>query len=266
MNLLFSINRSYLPLLKTCLRSVEKNGGGECYHVYILHSDLTESDQQVLTSHFPMTFIFLTVDPSMFAGFPEFKRYPLQIYYRLASPLLLPEELDRILYLDVDTLVINSLEPLYTASFDGAYLMACTHTKKLLTKINQLRLGMENEAPYINSGVMLLNLKALRETVELERIRQFTLERKERLLLPDQDILTALYGDRVKLLDSLKYNLSDRTLALYNSEPGKEKLGLDWVRKNTVVVHFFGRNKPWKENYLGILGALYWEYAENGHT
>jgi len=228
-----------------------------------LHSDLTLDDQKEIIGFLPEIagFHFIPVNPEMFVGFPEFKRYPQQIYYRLAAPLLLPAELDRILYLDVDTIVINSLKPMYTSSFDGAYLMACTHTRKFLTKINQLRLSMESDAPYINSGVMLLNLTALREKVNLDEIRQFAMEHKEQLLLPDQDILTALYTERVKLLDSLIYNLSDRTLNLYNARPGNKKLYLEWVRKNSVIVHFFGSNKPWKENYHGILDVLYHEYV-----
>lgn len=78
-------------------------------------------------------------------------------------------------------------------------------------------------------------------------------------MLPDQDILTALYGDRVKLLDTMIYNLSDRTLNLYNADPTNEKRDLAWVRENSVVIHYFGRNKPWKENYRGILDIFYYE-------
>ena len=264
MNILFSINRSFVPLLESCLRSIVKNGGAEAYSVYVMHSDLLPGDIHKLTAAFGKTveFHFIYVDEEMFSGFPEFNRYPRQIYYRLAAPLLLPEELDRILYLDVDTVVINSLIPLYTDSFDGNCIMACTHTRKFLTKFNQLRLKAGSNAVYVNSGVMMLSLDILRNEFSLEKICRYTHENKDRLLLPDQDILTALYGDRVKVLDSLTYNLSDRTLNLYNADPSNEKIDLEWVRKHSVVIHYFGHNKPWRENYHGILDVFYRENME----
>lgn len=263
MNILFSINRSFIPLLTTCLRSIIKNGGAEQYAVYILHSDLSENDRNEIESSFPKKaeFHFLSVDQQLFNGFPEFRRYPLQIYYRLAAAFILPEELDRILYLDVDTIVINSLLPLYESSFDGACFMACTHTRKFLTKVNLLRLGVDSDVPYVNSGVMMLDLGRLRQVVNMEDICRFARKKKEVLFLPDQDILTALYGDKIKLLDSMVYNLSDRTLNFYNAGLGNEKIDLDWIRKNSVVIHYFGHNKPWKERYRGILDVFYREYA-----
>ena len=45
MNLLFCIDRGFIPLLGTCVRSILKNGGYERYEAYVLHSDLTQADQ-----------------------------------------------------------------------------------------------------------------------------------------------------------------------------------------------------------------------------
>ena len=44
MNLLFSINRTFIPLLLNCANSVLKNGGIDEYTVYVLHSDLEAED------------------------------------------------------------------------------------------------------------------------------------------------------------------------------------------------------------------------------
>ena len=55
----------------------------------------------------------------------------------------------------------------------------------------------------------------------------------------------------------MRYNLSDRVLGLYNAEPGRKKRDLDWVRKHTAIVHYCGRNKPWKPEYSGTLGVFY---------
>ena len=174
MNLLFAINGGYIPTFLGCMRSVLLHGGASHYEVFILHSDLTDGDEADIRAALPDVGLhFVFVDPAMFDGFPESKRYPRQIYYRIAAPLLLPDTLERILYLDADTIIINPLTTLYETPFGDAYFMACTHTRKLLEKLNAARLGMDEAAPYINTGVLLYNLSALRADLDMDRVRAF---------------------------------------------------------------------------------------------
>lgn len=79
---------------------------------------------------------------------------------------------------------------------------------------------------------------------------------------PRQIYLTALYGDRVHLLDSMVYNLSDRILALHNAQLLAEPVNLDWVRAHTVIIHYCGRLKPWKPHYVGVLDVFYHELMD----
>lgn len=264
MNLLFCINPKFRPLLCQCLRSIVKNGGEERYDAYILHSDLTDADMDAVRAVSDrVSCRFLSVDAGDFDGFPESSRYPRQIYYRLAAPLLLPEELDRILYLDVDTLVINPLKELYTMDFQGNYYIACTHIREALTKLNDRRLNVPDGSPYVNTGVMVLNLPALRENLTMDEIRRTALQKIDSFWLPDQDLLTVLHGDKILLADTQKYNLSDRILNIYNANPKNPRHNLDWVRENTVVIHYCGKNRPWKPHYIGQLGAFYEEIVKN---
>ncbi|MBM6829497.1 hypothetical protein H9X85_08140 [Anaerotignum lactatifermentans] len=264
MNLLFSIDRNCIDLLLNCMHSISENGGAETYDAYIFHSDLGSMDAERIKAFSPPSVrcFFLAVPEEMFSDFPETKRYPRQIYYRLAAAELLPKHLERILYLDIDTLVINDLRELYDTDFQGNLFVACTHTKKLLSRINQVRLDVEENVPYVNTGVLLMHLPLMRKEVKLEEIQAYAAEKKNTLLLPDQDILTALYGHRVKLADPLKYNLSDRDIDFYNADPMHRKIDLAWVRKNAVILHYYGRNKPWKESYHGILGVFYEQQKE----
>ena len=264
MNLLFAINRNFQPLLLSCLHSIALRGGADSYNAYILHSDLLLEDEECITNSVDpcISCHFIPVPTKLFEGFPETKRYPVQIYYRLAAPHVLPKELDRVLYLDVDTVVINPLESLYNIDFEGNYFAACTHTKAFLEKFNQFRLKTDRDVPYVNTGIMMMNLPLLRKHLDLGAIREYGLEHQRQLVLPDQDILTALYGDKVKIVDTLLYNLSDRVLTFHNADPlNNAKLDLDWVRENSVVIHYFGKNKPWKENYRGILDVFYQQYG-----
>ncbi len=264
-NLLFCVNQKMLELMSACLKSLLRSGGYGYYDVFVLHSDLEESIQRAMERDFQerVTFHFLRVPEELFADFPETARYPRQIYYRLAAPLLLPRELDRILYLDVDVVVINSLRPFYEVDFESSYFVGCTHTREFLTKLNQARLQSDKAVAYINTGVLLMNLNVLRQVIRLEEISAYVREHEKALILPDQDILTALYGDKIKLVDSLRYNLSDRVLNFYNGSHPKEKRDVNWVRRNTAIIHYCGRNKPWNEGYTGTLGVFYRELMDS---
>ena len=94
---------------------------------------------------------------------------------------------------------------------------------------------------------------------DFKEICDYTNKRKNSLILPDQDILTALYGDKVKVVDTLRYNLSDRILVVYNADLSHKKIDVSWVRENGVIIHYCGKNKPWKDNYVGTLGVFYQE-------
>lgn len=264
-NLLFCVNQKMLGLMSACLKSLLRSGGYGYYDVFVLHSDLEESIQRAMERDFQerVTFHFLQVPEELFADFPETARYPRQIYYRLAAPLLLPRELDRILYLDVDVVVINSLRTFYEMDFESSYFVGCTHTREFLTKLNQARLQSDKAVAYINTGVLLMNLNVLRQVIRLEEISAYVREHEKALILPDQDILTALYGDKIKLADSLLYNLSDRVLNFYNGSHPKEKRDVNWVRRNTAIIHYCGRNKPWNESYTGTLGVFYRELMDS---
>ena len=102
MNLLFTVDRNYLPILCTCLRSVFRFPCPEGYHIYLMHSDLTEEDGQALRRLCPggAEVTLVTMDSALVEDFPVTSRYPRQMYYRILAARFLPEGLDRVLYLD----------------------------------------------------------------------------------------------------------------------------------------------------------------------
>ena len=60
----------------------------------------------------------------------------------------------------------------------------------------------------------------------------------------------------------MRYNLSDRILGFYNAAHPRERRDLDWIRRNSVIIHYCGRNKPWNGDYTGILGVFYEEVTQ----
>jgi lipopolysaccharide biosynthesis glycosyltransferase len=260
MNLLFTLNKKYIPQLIILLKSIFKTNDGE-FNIYIISKELDENDikkiKKSINKEFNITLI--PFDDKLLVGSPTSKRYPLEIYYRLFSAKVLPNDVDRVLYLDPDIVVINKLDELYNMDFEDNYFIGATHVRNLLRKFNEIRVKAPKDSPYVNTGVLLINIKKLREEQEVDSVYKFIEKHKRKFTLPDQDVICGLYGDKVKLVNQYIYNLSDRIIAL-NNLTSKEKIDLDWVKKNTVIIHYCGRNKPWKKKYRGILGGFYKEF------
>lgn len=89
------------------------------------------------------------------------------------------------------------------------------------------------------------------------------LSEHQKLCLPDQDVISALYGDRILLLDARRFNLGEKYYLSCRMRPfeQEEPMNLDWVRRHTVCIHYCGRNKPWKPHYKGELGVFYQEFT-----
>lgn len=259
-NVLVTLNRNYLKVLRTMLYSLSQSDSTGIFTVYVAHNSLTEDDFAALQAVLPRTeLIDVPLSEEMFQDAPISDRYPKEMYYRLFAAQYLPQELDRILYLDPDLVVINSLRSLYEIDFGDNLFAAASHIESRTFKnFNRRRLHLSEQARYINSGVMMMNLSLLRTQQDPQQIYQFIEEHKNTLLLPDQDVVNALYADRTIFLDPLIYNLGEKYLRLKNLHlPKEEKLGIDWVRQHTAIIHYYGRNKPWKEGYHGKLGIFY---------
>lgn len=262
MNILLTINKKYVKLVNILLNSIQLSNKDTKFDVYILHRELDIEDKKIIESGLDsdkFNIKMIKIDEEEVKNFPQYqKRYPKEIYFRLFATKYLPENIDKILYLDSDTLVINKLDELYNMDFEGNFYIATTHVKKILRKINEVRLRIDEDVPYINTGVLLINLKELRKIDVQKEVCEFVENNSKKLMLPDQDIITALYGNKIKIVDALRYNLGDRDLNLYNLNHIKDPIGLKWVKENTVIIHYYGRNKPWNKNYRGKLGVFYY--------
>lgn len=257
MNILVTLDRNYIPYLNVMLFSLLESNPGEKFAVYLLHSSLTEADVErtraILGEDGEL--ILVNAEEIRLEGAPTTSRYPKEIYYRIFAAKYLPRTLDRILYLDPDLVVNGAIRPLYGLELEDYYFAAASHTGAFLRKVNELRLDMDEEGLYINSGVMLMNLEKLRAEQDLEEVFRFIEKRKNFLMLPDQDIISSLYGSKIYALDTYRYNMTERLYQLH--APFEHDLNLQWVAENAVIIHYCGRNKPWKDNYMGQLDVFY---------
>ena len=185
-------------------------------------------------------------------------------YLRLALPGLLPET-DRILYMDADVLVRESLAPLWGTPMENMALAAVKGAVNLTDKWewnsgrsywHQLS---EMQGGYINAGVTLLHLAEVRKRGLDARWHELT---KERFYYQDQDILNITCQGAITYLEP-KYNrlayLEDKDFGQFVTEGIYTRKEVREALESPAIIHYAG-DKPWKR-YDTNLGSLWWDYV-----
>ena len=167
MNILVTLDRNYLPPLRVMLGSLLRNDPGETFEIYAIGDGLLPEDWAALEELCAGRGRIhpLEVPADLFADAPVARYWTRAMYYRLLAAELLPRSLDRVLYLDPDILVINPVRALYDTDLEGDLMAAATHTGLLAgitDPVNRLRLENYEAEAYYNSGVLVMDLSAMR--------------------------------------------------------------------------------------------------------
>lgn len=267
MNILVTINSNYVKPLKIMLNSLFFNNPNIEFDIYLIHASLTPMEIEELRRHIKHHGSYLHTiyaEDSLFRDAPVPFHYTKKMYFRLLAFKLLPNNLNRILYLDPDILVLNPIRELYETNIKGHLYAAAYHNKISIKEINKIRLYPYEINEYYNSGVLLMNLDQLRKEADESEIFGFVEENRAKLVMPDQDILNALYSKRIKDLDELYYNYDARYYAYYKLT-SNGSFDMEQIINNTVILHFCGKKKPWNKKYAGVFLALYKHYEKQAN-
>lgn len=260
MNILVTVDENYLTPLTTMLFSLYRHHPQDYLTIYLLKQAIPDHKIQAFKRAFrtlPIEIIDLEVDNARFKDFPTTNRYPHAMYYRLFAAAILPTTLDKVLYLDPDLIILRPLHDLYHIDLSSYFFAASSHVTKNLEKVNQWRLNYE-EGIYANSGVMMLNLKEMRERQDPQAILDFIQTHKNLLILPDQDVLSSVYAQEIIEIRADLYNMTERMYtkkSLLDSSAAQQ-----FIQEECCIIHYIGRNKPWKPDYFGKLDQ-YWHQA-----
>ena len=267
MNILVTLDRNYLRPLLVMLTSLLLNNPNERFHIFLATDDLTENDLSFvrhLLRRFNSTLHVIYVEDDWFSNAPTIRYYSRAMYYRLLAAQMLPPDLERILYLDPDMLVINPIRALYDTPMNSETLYAaCTHEGlvNISSPVNKLRLSSYETEDYFNSGMLLMNLPAIRQYVHPCDIFAYAEKHRQLLVLPDQDILNGLYGNRILPLDEGLWNYDTRRYREYLISSSGER-NMSWVMKHTAILHYCGKKKPWHKSNSGRFTVLYKHYMQ----
>jgi glycosyltransferase family protein len=246
MNILVSSNKKYLKPLGVMLYSLSKNTNSEHVNVYFVNVTLSNKDIVWLKKHISSLKNFnlyvLEIDKTKISHFPLLAHISIETYSRLFLMDIIPSELEKILWLDADMIINNNIDEFYNQNIENHYAAVCESINKESYKILE-RLNLNENQKYFNAGIILFNLKKLREDFDKNYFIDYASKNFDKIVWLDQDILNATIGHNCIYCDYKKYNMMHFSNASFSDE---EK---NYINNNTVVFHYIGKIKPWNYNF-----------------
>lgn len=258
MNILINIDRSFVMPAVVMLKSLELHHPGEKIRVFVLHSGLAEDDRKAFDDNFHgrLAFSFIRVTDPMFDELLVSGHVSKEAYFRVFAFSYLPDDIDRILYMDVDLIVNKGLKEFYDQNLGDAFFAAFESAAESHRAVRIYRnLNMNLKDPYFNSGTILFHIAKMKRTAGLkDSLSSYIAKNRDRLLFHDQDALNGFfYHKPVKIVSPGIYNCIVPSVLTRGER--------DYARKNAAILHFADRWKPWNYDYSGYFDDLFWEYA-----
>lgn len=253
----FASDDNYVPFLAVTLQSLEQNADANYhYAIKVLNADniSVENKFKILAEFEKDGFDIEFVDVTSFIETMSSKLhtrdyYSKSTYYRLLIPNMYPQY-DKALYLDCDIVINDSISDLYNIEIGDNYVGAipdqavsymCDEFKDYVEN----RIGVPSYRNYFNAGILVMNLKKLRE-IEFEDkfIKLLTSVKFD--VAQDQDYLNVICNGHVKYIDET-----------WNSMP----IPVDIKRPNRpALMHYNLSFKPWHLDDV-IYEEFFWNYA-----
>ena len=254
----FTIDDGYAPFLSVALNSAIKNSSKDRkYKAIILYQELSEENRKKLvslkTDNFSIEFVpmesGLESITDRMSNRLRCDYFTLTIYFRLFIPKMFPEY-DKGIYIDSDVVLTSDIAELFETDIGDNYIAACTDLSVAdvppLVKYMEQAVGVKAKE-YINSGVLLMNLKKLREVKIDEHFLELLNTYHFDCIAPDQDYLNAICNGNIYYLDEI-----------WDTMPNENKSPLE----NAKLIHYNLFSKPWCYDDIQY-GEIFWDYAED---
>lgn len=267
-------DRAYLPWCATTVLScIDRHPPGQV-HLHVVHDgSLDSTDVDRLRSMAPVGIIDVHgADPARVQHLPSVDRFGHIVWLRFLLGDLLPVEVDRVLYLDADTLVVDDLSALADLDLQDAPLAAVRNVMLDSDEERLRRLTGSTTSAFLNSGVLLLDLERWREEALTDEIVEAARAHGTEIRWPDQDVLNLVFADRWHHLPA-RYNTQNSYVTWRRR--AERVLGhaevADALRR-PAVLHFEGplvckpwhvlNNHRWRDEYRATLRRSPWPDAD----
>ena len=247
--------------MKSLLATANENTSVKFYCMVAPNTDGREQIETIIKSHRGGTGLVwreIKAEENPFQNY-EYSRWSPVIFYRCIAHRFFTD-IDRILYLDSDILVCRDLTELFDTDLNDCVLGGVRDMAPVNAKYHPQGIFVRNFAekylnngPYINSGVLLLNLEKMREYENL------LFETKIPLYYPDQDLINAAFTGKIKILP-LKYNLAPGVLVpkIFTPEEAHEAMF-----GGHVIIHCYSVKPYDYEHAPDQLYEMFSKHAKN---
>ncbi|MGB4653861.1 MAG: glycosyltransferase family 8 protein [Bacteroidales bacterium] len=268
----FAIDDAYAPLLGVALKSIIINASKKRnYKVIIIQENVSDTNQRKLLSlaneNFDIEIISMGKSLENITDRSENRLrcdyFTMTIFFRLFIPEMFPEY-DKCLYLDSDIVVPGDISELYDTDVQNYLIAACPDYSS--SDVPPLINWMENAVgvdrhKYVNSGILVMNLKKLREVKLEEHFMHLLNTYHFDCIAPDQDYLNAMCKGQIFFLDEswdvmpnprrkehpapklIHYNLFEKPWCYDNIQYA------DYFWKYAEMSDFYAQVKEIKDNY-----------------
>jgi lipopolysaccharide biosynthesis glycosyltransferase len=256
MNILYTVNNGFVPQVGAGICSIcENNKLLDEINFFVVSVGISRENKmelEKLTAHYgrKIQIIELGNLQSYFDFEIDTKGWNPIVLARILMAKLLPMEVDKVLYLDGDTIVRGSLSELWNMDLQGKILGMSVEPTEDRKRKNDL--GLERYY-YYNAGVMLADLNKWRECQADDLVIRFYKDRKGKLFANDQDAINgALKDDICTILP--KYNFCNiyyqysysflcrllKPLPYFSRDEFKDCV------ENPIIIHYLGEERPWR--------------------
>ena len=247
------VSRNFLDPLLVMITSLAENNKSENIIFNIFHEDFLNDDinkvKIKISKYDNIKLKFFEILEDMVRDLPLTQHFRIATYFRILSPVLLPKE-DKLIYLDTDIIIDGSIRELWEVDITD-YTLAAVREEAVLAL--DKRLKMPSDYKYFNAGIVLLNLKRIREEDKFEKVFLYLKNNAHELLYLDQDALNAVLYDEWLEIDE-KWNYHNTFIL---KREGKLK---NVLLDNPVIIHYTGPLKPWHKESKHILKSKYEKY------
>ena len=273
LNIIYSSDDNYCIYMGVSILSVlENNKNFNSINVYIIDNNINDVNKSKLKE-----LVELYQRNILFIDFEKYKKYlnlnmqwqiSISSYARLFVASMLPENVDKVLYFDCDTLIDDSLNELWNQDINDFYVAGVCDTVPSNTK---QAIGLKNTDFYINAGMLLINLKKWRKDNLEKELLNFIDKHNGNVIHHDQGVINGVIKNK-KILP-LKYNLMtsylmmsrDDIINFYKVEDSfYSQEQIDEAIKNPVYIHYTPgfTTRPWVKGCKHPYVDLYWKYLK----
>lgn len=252
MNIVLIADKNYIMPTSIVIASILQSNAKENLHFYIITQKpfiniINSSLQSFIESHKNhATLEIFTIENTDIIDFPirEGDHVSVAAYFRIFLPKLLPS-IEKVLYIDGDTLCVDSLKEFYDTDLTE-YSCAVVHDENDANKSYFNRLNYNSENGYFNSGVMLINLDWWRKNNVMQKCLDYITAEPDACIWHDQDVLNHVLNGSVLWID-FRYNYMqgfyfDKSDMCINTKYYNK---IDIARNSPCIIHFSSMYKPW---------------------